>query len=68
MGTEEFKEKARFRNGVETIPSFFRTVLNIDHMYAYNYSRNMIIFGFKVMAFNAMKLFTFSGCRGAKCA
>ena len=56
MAKGTFKAYGRFRNGVETIPSYFRTVMNVDHMYAYNKIRNAICFGMRVMAYNVMKI------------
>lgn len=68
MGTEEFKKSYRFRNGVEAVPSYFRTVLHVDHMYAYGLVRNAIAFGFRVIAFNMMKLTLFRKRQLVKCA
>jgi hypothetical protein len=68
MGTEEFKKTYRFRNGVEAIPSYFRTVLNVDNMYAYGIIRNTIAFGFRVIAFNTMKFHMFRLKKLANCA
>ena len=56
---EEHSKYSRFRNGVETIPSFFRYVLNVDNMRAFTLVRNRIFFGLDVIAFNAMKIFGF---------
>ena len=56
MAKSSFKEYGMFRNGVETIPSYFRTVLNVDRMYAYNKIRNAMYFGIRVMAYNVMKV------------
>ena len=55
MTRASFQKYGMFRNGVETIPSYFRAVLNVDHMYAYNKIRNSIYFGIRVMAYNVMK-------------
>ena len=32
LGSEEYKNVGRFRNGIETIPSFLHNCLDIDHM------------------------------------
>ena len=56
LKTEKFKELARFRNGVETIPAVLRKRHNIDHMPVRGYIKTKLYFGFKVAAMNTRKL------------
>lgn len=59
LKTEKFKELARFRNGVETIPAVLRKRHNIDRMPVRGYIRSKLYFGFKVAAMNTRKLVQF---------
>lgn len=54
--TEEFKEYARFRNGVETVPAALRKRHNVDKMPVRGLIRCRLYFGFKVAAMNVRKL------------
>lgn len=54
--TEKFKEYARFRNGVETIPAALRKRHNVDKMPVRGLIRCRLYFGFKVAAMNVRKL------------
>lgn len=68
LNDAERSEHSRFRNGVETIPSYFRNVLGVDNMKAFSWVRNRIHFGFDVGAFNAMKVIRFRQRQRVKCA
>jgi hypothetical protein len=59
MGTEEFKKYARFRNGVETIPSILRRKYHVDKMPVRGKIRSKLFYGFKIAALNANKLFKY---------
>lgn len=65
---EESTEYSRFRNGVETIPSYFRSSLDVDDMNAFGLSRNRIHFGLDAIAFNVLKLIRFRRRQRVKCA
>lgn len=54
--TEKFKEYARFRNGVETIPAALRNRHNVDKMPVRGLIRCRLYFGFKVAAMSVRKL------------
>lgn len=66
LETEKFKELARFRNGVETIPAALRKRHNIDQMPVRGYIRTKLYFGFKVAAMNTRKLVQY--LQRGKCA
>lgn len=57
--TEEFRNFARLRNGVETVPSMMRRVHGVDGMPCRGTIMTTIFFGFIVGAFNFAKLLTF---------
>lgn len=59
MKTDEFKELARLRNGVETLPSLLRRRYHVDRMPVRGKIRSGFFFGCKVAALNVRKLFTF---------
>lgn len=59
MKTDEFKELARLRNGVETLPSLLRRRYRVDRMPVRGKIRSGFFFGCKVAALNVRKLFTF---------
>lgn len=65
--TEEFKEKSAYRNGVETVPSFFRRYFHVDTMPVRGKLRTKQFFGFMVAASNIMKFCSFMNS-GAYCA
>ena len=49
----------RIRNGVETVPSIIRNKYGVDHMPVRGKLRTKQFFGFKVAAFNFIKMFRF---------
>ena len=55
---EEGKNFAKFRNGVETIPSILRRMYHADNL-PRGKTRGGLFFGFKVGALNFKKLFTY---------
>ena len=61
--TEEFKNLARIRNGVETIPSLLRNRYQVDRM-PRGLQKVRFYFGCKIAALNFRKLFTFRKGRG----
>ena len=63
MQTEEFKNLARIRNGVETIPSLLRNKFNVDKM-PRGKQRSRLFFGCKIGALNFKKLMTYLKGRG----
>lgn len=56
MKTEEFKEYAHFRNGVEALPSLLRRKYHVDKIPAHGKKRTRLYFGFKIAALNFQKL------------
>ncbi len=56
MESEEFKELARFRNGVESLPSIIRRKYHADKMPVRGKLKTKLFFGFKVAALNFQKL------------
>ena len=61
---ERFKNLARIRNGVETIPSILRKRYQVDKMPVRGLIRSKFFFGCKVAALNFRKLYTFRHQRG----
>ena len=59
MKTDEFSQYARFRNGVEAIPSLLRRRYNIDKIPAHGKRRTRFHFGFKIAALNFQKLLSY---------
>ena len=59
MKSEEFKEHARFRNGVESLPSIIRRRYHADRMPVRGKLKTKLFFGFKIAALNFQKLFNF---------
>lgn len=59
MGTEEFKKYARFRNGVETIPSILRRKYHVDKIPVRGKLPSKLFYGFKIAALNTNKLFRY---------
>ncbi len=53
--SEEFKSYSNYRNGVETVPSFFRRVFHVDQMPVRGKLRTKFFFGCMVGANNVMK-------------
>lgn len=56
MKTDEFKEYAHFRNGVEALPSVLRRKYHVDKIPAHGKKRTRFHFGFKIAALNFQKL------------
>jgi len=55
---EEGKNFAKFRNGVETIPSILRRIYHADSL-PRGKTRGRLFFGFKIGTLNSKKLFTY---------
>lgn len=64
MGTEEFRNLFRIRNGVETIPSILRRLYRADRMPVRGLLRGRFFFGCKIGALNFRKLFSYRKGRG----
>lgn len=64
MHTEEFKNLARIRNGVETIPSILRREYHVDEMPVRGKLAGKFFFGCKIAALNFRKLFNFRKGQG----
>ena len=60
MKTEEFSEYARFRNGVEAIPSLLRRRYHVDKIPAHGKKRTRLFFGFKIAALDFQKLLDYT--------
>lgn len=58
MHSEEFKNYARLRNGVETIPSIIRNNYHLENM-PRGKQRGRFFFGCKIIALNFKKLFNY---------
>lgn len=56
MTTEKFKNYARLRNGVETIPSLLKNVYDVNKMRVHGKLRCKFFFGSKIAALNFRKL------------
>lgn len=56
MKTEEFSKYARFRNGVEAIPSLLRRRYHVDKIPTHGKNRTRFHFGFKIAALDFQKL------------
>ena len=56
MKTDEFSNYARFRNGVEAIPSLLRRRYNVDKIPTRGKNRSRFYFGFKIAALDFQKL------------
>jgi len=56
METEEFRDMAKIRNGVESLPSILRRKYNVDRMPVRGAPKMKLLFGFKVAAINFKKL------------
>jgi len=57
--SEEFSKLTKFRNGVESIPSYLRRFHNVDHMPVRGLRRCRLFFGLKVGASNIRKFCRF---------
>ena len=62
--SDRFKNLARIRNGVETIPSILRNRYHVDRMPVRGLIRGRFFFGSKIAALNFRKLCTFLSQRG----
>jgi len=60
MKTDEFAEYARFRNGVEAIPSLLRRRYQVDKIPAHGKNRTRFHFGFKIAALDFQKLLDYA--------
>lgn len=67
MKTDEFREYAYFRNGVESIPSLLRRKYGIDKIPAHGKKQTRLYFGFKIAALNFQKLLDYTSSL-RKCA
>lgn len=59
MKTDEFRELAHFRNGVESIQSLLRRCYKVDKIPAHGKKQTRLHFGFKIGALNFQKLLTY---------
>ena len=59
MKTEEFGQYARFRNGVEAIPSLLRRRYHVDKIPTRGKNRTRFHFGFKIAALDFQKLLNY---------
>ena len=60
MQTEEFSEYAKFRNGVEAIPSLLRRRYHVDKIPVHGKKRTRLFFGFKIAALDFQKLLDYA--------
>lgn len=67
MKTEEFRQYAHFRNGVEAIPSLLRRRYRVDKIPTHGKKRTRLYFGFKIAALNFQKLLDYNNSL-ASCA
>lgn len=56
MKTDEFRNYACFRNGVEAIPSLLRRRYHVDKIPTHGKKRTRFHFGFKIAALDFQKL------------
>ena len=56
MKTEDLGRYARFRNGVEAIPSLLRRRYHVDKIPTHGKNRTRLYFGFKIAALDFQKL------------
>lgn len=59
MQTEEFRQLARIRNGVETLRSILRSQYHVDNMFVRGLQKTKFFFGSKIGALNFRKLFRY---------
>ena len=62
--TDRFKNLARLRNGVETVPSLLKNKYDVDRMPVRGLKRCKLCFGSKIGALNFRKLFRFRNGSG----
>ena len=67
MGSEEFPNLFRIRNGVETMPSMLRWLYHADRMSVRGLLRGRFFFGCKIGALNFRKLFSYRKGRRILC-
>ena len=60
MRTEEFSEYAKFRNGVEAIPSLLRRRYHVDKIPVHGKKCTRLFFGFKIAALDFQKLLDYT--------
>lgn len=60
MKTDEFRNYAYFRNGVEAVPSLLRRKYHVDKIPAHGKNRTKLHFGFKIAALNFGKLLDYA--------
>ena len=60
MQTEKFSEYAKFRNGVEAIPSLLRRRYHVDKIPVHGKKRTRLFFGFKIAALDVQKLLDYT--------
>lgn len=59
MGTEEFRNLFKIRNGIEIVPSILRRIYHADRIPVRGMIRGRFFFGCKIEALNFKKLFTY---------
>lgn len=64
METDEFRELAHFRNGVESIPSLLRRKYHVDKIPTHGKKQTCFHFGFKIGAINFQKLLDYYNSMG----
>lgn len=62
--TERFRQIARLRNGIETVPSILKKQYDADHMPVRGLLKSKFFFGSKIGALNFRKLFRFRNGTG----
>lgn len=67
MKSDEFREYAHFRNGIEAIPSLLRRKYKVDKIPTYGKKQTRFHFGFKIAALNFQKLLDYTNSL-EKCA
>lgn len=67
MHSEEFRQYAHFRNGVEALPSLLRRKYHVDKIPAHGKKQTKLHFAFKVAALNFQKLLDYENSL-KKCA
>lgn len=60
MKTDEFSAYAKFRNGVEAIPSLLRRRYKVDRIPVHGKNRTRLFFGFKIAALDFQKLLDYT--------
>lgn len=60
MKTDKYRKLARYRNGVESIPSLFKRKYKVDDMPVRTHLKSKLFFNLKVAANNVKKFLTFN--------